>query len=86
MPGKEKELRCFCRYKPLLATYGIDEGKLFVHIKIYKKDRIYGNIVCEGGVVKVQCRDCGRWHRVNIIGRRANLREVADPHPERVAG
>ena len=38
-----KELRCFCARKPLLATYGIDtDGKLYIHVKIWKAQRIFG--------------------------------------------
>lgn len=77
MARREKELRCFCRGEPLLATYGIDSrGKLFVHVKIYKQNRIYGEIVFEGGIAKLRCRNCLRWHRVIFQERSAELAEV----------
>lgn len=63
----EKSLHCeLCTFKPLLATYGIDaRGSLYVHIKVYKGHRIFGNIYATG-TVKLQCRDCLRWHNVKI--------------------
>lgn len=71
---REKELRCFCNRKPLLATYGVDsKGKLFLHVKIYKAKRIFGEFVIEGGIVKLRCRDCKRWHRVRVVQTRAVL-------------
>lgn len=80
MPRREKELRCFCRSEPLLATYGVDSrGRLYVHVKIYKQNRIYGELVFEGGVVKLRCRNCLRWHRVNFKENAATLTEDQAP-------
>lgn len=62
------ELRCFCRTEPLLAVYGVDEsGQLYVHVKIWKQSRIYGEIIVTGGVVKLRCRECLRWHKIRIL-------------------
>lgn len=59
------ELRCFCSRSPLLAVYGLDERrKLYLHVKIYKQSRIYGEVVVTGGTVRIHCRECLRWHRV----------------------
>lgn len=80
---REKELRCFCRGEPLLATYGLDSGgNLFVHVKIYKGNRIYGELVAEGGPLKIRCRNCLRWHRVNFSPRTATLSEASAPEAE----
>lgn len=77
MPRREKELRCFCRHEPLLATYGIDKHhKLFLHVKIWKARRIYGELVIEGGLVKIRCRDCLRWHTVRVHQNSATLQET----------
>lgn len=82
MKRREKELRCFCGRTPLLATYGIDsKGKLFVHVKIWKARRIFGEIVIEGGVVRLRCRDCLRWHVVRIYQDQAILQETQDKLP-----
>ena len=80
MARREHELRCFCNGEPLLATYGVDgKGKLFVHVKIWKQRRIFGELVIEGGVVKMRCRNCLRWHTVNIVGRKAELSPSTEP-------
>lgn len=80
--NREKELRCFCSRQPLLATYGVDsKGKLFVHVKIWKQRRIYGEIVVEGGKVKLRCRECLRWHDVRIVQRDAVLKETFEDDP-----
>lgn len=75
------ELRCFCGREPLLATYGLDnEGKLYIHVKIFKQRRIFGEIlVKEGGEVSLHCRECLRWHVVKIRQRVAELVEGSDP-------
>lgn len=79
-PRREKELRCFCKPAPLLATYGVDSrGRLFVHIKVYKQDRIFSESVHMGGLVKIKCRNCGRWQRVNIKGHEAELVRTQRP-------
>jgi hypothetical protein len=65
--GRGRQLRCFCAHKPLLGIYGVDSrGKLYVHIKVYKADRIFGEVIVTGDV-KIRCRDCYRWHTVVII-------------------
>jgi hypothetical protein len=82
LPRREKELRCFCSRTPLLATYGIDSrGKLFVHVKIWKQKRIFGELVVEGGVVRLRCRDCLRWHVVRIYQNQAVLAETDEELP-----
>lgn len=61
------ELRCFCSRHPLLAVYGLDEkGNRYVHVRIYKQNRIFGEVVATGGEVKLHCRECLRWHKVVI--------------------
>lgn len=60
------ELRCMCSRRPLLATYGIDkDGRLFVHVKVYKQSRLFGEVVAYGDV-KLRCRECLRWHQVKF--------------------
>jgi len=82
MARREHELRCFCSRCPLLATYGIDSrGKLFIHVKIWKQRRIFGELVIEGGIVKIRCRDCLRWHVVRIHQDQAILQETHEELP-----
>lgn len=81
------ELRCFCNRKPLLATYGIYKEELYVHVKVHKQARIYGEMLVTGGTVKIRCRECLRWHTVKIIQRdRASLEETDEPPLPGVAG
>jgi hypothetical protein len=76
------ELRCVCRTQPLLAVYGVDEdGYLYVHIKIFKQGRIYGEVVASGGVVRLRCRECYHWQRVRILQPDNCAVLVADTEP-----
>lgn len=65
----------------MLAMYGIDEkGQLYVHIKIYKQNRLYSESWHSGGVLKLCCRNCLRWHTVTFIdSSRARLVESDAP-------
>ena len=81
MPS-EHDLRCFCGRSPLLAIYGVDDnGDLFIHVRVYKGKRLYHESVHVGGIVKLRCRECFRWHRVLIRTRtmRAELTVDRDP-------
>lgn len=61
------DLRCFCPRKPLLAVYGRNErGELYIHIKVFKQSRIYGEYIITAGKVQIHCRECARWHKVVI--------------------
>lgn len=72
-------MRCFCRGEPLLAVYGREPGgDLYIHVKIYKQSRVYGETYHTAGVVKIRCRNCSRWHRVRIVNQKATL-EVTEP-------
>jgi hypothetical protein len=75
------ELRCFCARKPLLATYGVTpNGKPYVHVKIYKQARIFGEVIVRTGEVLLHCRECLRWHKVIIRPRgEVRLEEETDP-------
>lgn len=81
-PRRERskyELRCFCRGEPLLGVYGTDTtGELYVHIKVYKQGRVYGESMHFAGRVLIRCRNCLRWNKVTITQRTAKL-EVTDP-------
>lgn len=75
------ELRCSCSRRPLLAFCGSDPltGEPWVHIKVFKGQRIYGEVVCNSGIVKLRCRECGRWQRVKIVRGAPRLRETTEP-------
>lgn len=83
----QHELRCFCSRRPKLAMYGVDaNGKLYVHIKIYKQQRVCGEIIARAEV-EINCRECLRWHRVRFLQpAEAELEEIpapeiVPPHP-----
>lgn len=82
----KNELRCFCSRTPLLATYGVDEtGRLYVHVKIYKQRRIFGEVLVTDGIVKLHCRECLRWHTVIIkprLGKAELVEDLQPPHIE----
>jgi hypothetical protein len=66
----------------LLAVYGIDDkGRTYVHCRVYKQNRVYGDWIAHGGEVKLLCRECLRWHVIRFIdeGQRAVLQESAMP-------
>ena len=79
----KNELRCFCSRAPLLAVYGLDKrGQLYVHVKIFKQNRIYGEMLVRGGEVNLHCRECLRWHTVKIVQPgTAVLLEDTEPQP-----
>lgn len=83
MARTKHELRCFCSRSPLLAMYGLDDtGRTYVHIKVYKQRRIYGESIHYGGEVKIKCRECLRWNKIIFVDprkTRAMLRESATP-------
>lgn len=69
-----------CRHAPLLAVYGLDRvGRLYLHIKVYKQDRIFGNFVLRGGPVELQCRECFRWHVINFRNDQPVMEETRTP-------
>jgi len=78
--GTPNKLKCFCRTKPLLAMYGRDSrGVLFIHIKVFKQDRLFGEQIIRGGVVEIRCRECLRWHRITIRESGPTLSEIEAP-------
>jgi len=62
------EARCCCSHAPLLAVCGRDTstGEPFVHVKSYKGNKLYTEVVATSGTVWIRCRDCYRWHRIDI--------------------
>lgn len=95
MTDRQHEIRCICGRKPLLATFGRDaQGKLFIHMKVYKQSRVYGEIfVSADAEVKIRCRECLRLQKIKIISDRPLLQEEremmdamgTDPSVARVA-
>lgn len=63
--------------------YGLDmRGRTYVHIKVYKQRRIYGESIHYSGEVKIKCRECLRWNVIIFTSPskdRATLHETATP-------
>lgn len=74
--GCTRELRCFCTRRPLLGVIGQDAVGTYLHIKVYKQGRIYGEVVAYAGPVKILCRECLRWHVVKIEKMRVDFQQI----------
>jgi hypothetical protein len=71
-------MRCFCAGEPLLAVCGVDRaGEPWVHVKVWKGQRLYSEIMVSSGVVKLRCRKCLRWHKVTIVRNAPALEETS---------
>lgn len=70
-------LRCYCAGNPLLGVCGTDErGDPWVHVKVWKGQRLYAEVLASSGVVKLRCRKCLRWHKVKIVRGAPALEEI----------
>jgi hypothetical protein len=79
-------LRCECQRRPILAFYGLtDKGKVYLHVKVYKARRIYGEILVLSGQVELRCRECYRWYSVTVPARGVpSLVETSEPETTEV--
>lgn len=66
----ELELRCVCSKHPLLGVCGRDAltGDPFIHVKVFKQGRVFGEMIAHSGPVRIRCRDCLHWNVVTIRG------------------
>lgn len=67
--GEKGEVRCFCSRSPLLAVFGVGRnGGLFIHVKVWKQNRLYAELVISGkhAETSIKCRDCYRWYTIFI--------------------
>lgn len=63
----KNELRCFCLRRPLLAFYGHGEnGEPYVHQKVHKQGRVFGESIFRSGTVEIKCRECYRWTKIRL--------------------
>lgn len=77
------ELRCHCSRRVLLAVYGrTAKGKSYVHQKVHKQGKVYGESVVESGTVAIRCRECLRWTRVRIRSGEQKVIAPSDRAPE----
>lgn len=50
-----------------MAVYGVDnQGRPYIHQKVYKQRRIFGETVFRDGIVSIRCRECLRWTKVRL--------------------
>ena len=76
----QNEIRCFCRQRPLLAIFGLnDKNKPYVHVKVFKNRRIFGEILVTRGDIQLRCRECMRWYRIVITDGKPQLVETPEP-------
>lgn len=80
MRDGKHELRCYCSRTPLLAIYGVGrDGRPYLHVRVYKQGRVFGEMICRGGQVDIMCRECVRWHRITIRDRVPSVVETVKP-------
>lgn len=62
----------------MLATYGSSIHGLYVHVKVYKQRRIFGEVTITGHGARVEltCRDCLRHHVVRIRDSEVDFRQI----------
>lgn len=83
MTDGDVQIRCICTARPILAiARASTAGTRFVHIKIYKQKKIYGEIVIEEGLVRIRCRSCGRWYSLHV--RHDSHKAVAEKLPKEI--
>lgn len=64
----------------MLAMYGLDvQGELYLHVRVHKQAKVYGDVVFYGGKASIMCRECLRWHNIVIRDRSATLEETKKP-------
>lgn len=74
-------LRCVCSRQPLLAYYGkADNDKPYVHVKVYKQSKVYGEMLVTDGTCHLLCRECYRWTRIRLATETV-AQDVGVPRP-----
>lgn len=80
--GEKGEIRCFCSRSPLLAVFGVGKrGRPFIHVKVWKQNRLYAELVVSGknAETSIKCRDCYRWYTIFITDNNtAKVKEVPE--------
>lgn len=77
---KHLPIRCECSARPILAIARLSEdGKWVIHVRAYKQHRIYAEVVIDSGSPRIRCRECLRWHQINIKRARVEAVETSPP-------
>jgi hypothetical protein len=70
------DLRCTCRARPILAKAHEFDGRWVLHIKVYKRQQIYAEIILESGsTARIRCRACCRWYTVRVRPQPTSVQE-----------
>lgn len=84
--GAKGDIRCFCSRSPLLGIYAVGEdGKPFIHVKVWKQGRLYAEMVVRGDAeLSMKCRECFRWYTIFIRtdNRQPQIVEIQQPEVE----
>lgn len=75
MAVREEPLTCpLCHNHPRLAGFGVDaDGRLFVHIMVYKANQMKADVYVNGGTVTLMCYKCHRYHTIRISDSKPRL-------------
>lgn len=80
MNQQDVQIRCICTARPILAIARVSSsGTRYVHIRIYKQRKVYGEIVIEEGLVRMKCRSCGHWYSLHV--KRDSHKAIAEDLP-----
>lgn len=82
--AEPQPIKCFCAPEPILAMYGQDTRtrEYFIHVRAYKQRRLITELVVpliSGGVVRIRCRNCLRWHKISVKTSQVEVRPEALP-------
>ncbi|AKC02744.1 hypothetical protein AXJ10_gp04 [Gordonia phage GordTnk2] len=66
-------------------------GAGYLHIMVYKKGRLYGEVVHKKGTVEIRCRECYRWTKISLSPKRDSQTPILPiqngaPEPAEAAG
>jgi hypothetical protein len=75
--GKTVQVRCWCKRQPLLAVGGRDtKNRPFLQVKTIKSGQISVHVIIHEGSLSIQCRECLRWHKVNILATKLTREKI----------
>jgi hypothetical protein len=43
------------------------DGKIKYNVRVYKGNRLYGEVYIESGTAQVRCRECMRLHTIRFV-------------------
>ena len=76
------DLRCTCSTRPLLGRAIILDERWMLHVKVFKRGVVYGEMIVESGVVRIRCRACSRWYTVRIKREKPPVLDSSSEYPQ----